>query len=292
MNETFSIITAVHNCLAMNQLFWKTLDENTATPFELILIDNHSTDGSEVFFQQLAQRETGPHRVVYVRNPTNQSYPASQIQGMALARYAHMGFLNNDIWMPKGWELPLLAALDANKYAVVSPCGPDAFPFQDAADASKRRWKHRTWLSFIWKLLTRATEGERLEKSLRWMYGDLDNFSAPLPKNSPRQFDGIKGDVIFFSKSLLEIEPNPWDPRIEAADWHLYLTMAQHHENNPEIPLPQVLTSSFVHHFGRYSARQTYEPFSRDGFLTVDEVWGKERLRHFWWGYRHPQSCS
>jgi GT2 family glycosyltransferase len=49
-----SVITAIHNGLSMNRLFWKALSENTSTPFELIIIDNHSSDGSEIFFKQLS----------------------------------------------------------------------------------------------------------------------------------------------------------------------------------------------------------------------------------------------
>jgi len=44
-----SIITAVYNQLAMNQIYWENLKKNTQHPFELIVIDNASTDASADF---------------------------------------------------------------------------------------------------------------------------------------------------------------------------------------------------------------------------------------------------
>jgi glycosyltransferase involved in cell wall biosynthesis len=51
-----SIITAVHNQLAMNKLFMQSLRKYSAMDFELIIIDNASTDGSADFLKQLVQR--------------------------------------------------------------------------------------------------------------------------------------------------------------------------------------------------------------------------------------------
>ena len=76
-----------------------------------------------------------------------------------------------------------------------------------------------------------------------------------------------------------------WDSEIEAADWHLYLKAASLHEKDPSFPLPQVLLNTYIHHFGRYSAKQEYEPFRKAiKFKTVEEVWGKETVRRLWWG--------
>ncbi|MEP6952168.1 MAG: glycosyltransferase [Ginsengibacter sp.] len=47
-----SILTSVHNQLDMNKLFYETLKKNTSLPFELIVIDNNSTDGSREFFKE------------------------------------------------------------------------------------------------------------------------------------------------------------------------------------------------------------------------------------------------
>jgi GT2 family glycosyltransferase len=62
-----SIITAVHNLLPMNRLFWEYLQRYTALPFELIIIDNDSTDGSDRFFEAQGQRLSGREEITHIR---------------------------------------------------------------------------------------------------------------------------------------------------------------------------------------------------------------------------------
>ncbi len=47
-----SIITAVYNQLPMNQIYWENLVKNTKNSFELIVIDNASTDASADFLNR------------------------------------------------------------------------------------------------------------------------------------------------------------------------------------------------------------------------------------------------
>ena len=286
-----SIITAVHNGLSMNRLFWKALSENTQTPFELVIIDNHSTDGSECFFERLSEGTKNSHQeVVYIKNPCNQSYPQSQIQGMEKARYDVLCFLNNDIWMPAGWEKPFLNALSSNTKLVLSPSGQEAQPNQAASDQLKKKWKRVTQLSKMWAFLFRKTEEERLWKSLSWMYGDLENFVSPT-QGVASSMPGIKGDSVIVHRDIEKHLGGLWDVEVPASDWHLYLKAASLHEKNPEFPLPQVLLNSYIHHFGRYSSRQTYEPIKNPiPAKSIEEVWGQDTVRRLWWGFNLPDS--
>lgn len=61
-----SIVTAVHNQIGMNRLFYETLKRNTRNVYELIIIDNNSTDGSREFFRE--------HADTVIENPGNYSY--------------------------------------------------------------------------------------------------------------------------------------------------------------------------------------------------------------------------
>ncbi|MFM8268802.1 MAG: glycosyltransferase family 2 protein [Pseudomonadota bacterium] len=290
MFSHLSIVTAIHNALPMNRLFWKALTQNTETAFELIIVDNHSTDGSEVFFKELAEKTGGHHHeVIYLRNSKNQSYPRSQIQGMEAARYNILCFLNNDIWMPKGWERPFLEALKTDDRLILSPSGQEAQPTQSASDNLKRRWKHILSLSKAWAFLMRKSEEERLERALKWMYGDLELFVSPTKANK-EWMSGIKGDSVIFHRNLVKHLGSPWDLRIQAADWHLYLMAAQLNEKNPAFPLPRVLLNSYIHHFGRYSSRLKYEPLEeRNAFKTIEEIWDPETVKRLWWGFHLPQ---
>jgi GT2 family glycosyltransferase len=64
-----SIITAVHNQLEMNQIFLENLRKYTVHPFELIIIDNNSTDGTRDFFEK--------EGVVVIANKANLAAPCS-----------------------------------------------------------------------------------------------------------------------------------------------------------------------------------------------------------------------
>jgi glycosyltransferase involved in cell wall biosynthesis len=282
-----SIITAVHNSLAMNRLYWETIVSHTTSPFELIVIDNHSTDGSERFFAELARRDA---RVVHVRNPRNRSYPESQIQGMDVARHEVLCFLNNDVWFPRGWNEPFERELARVPHGILSPSGEDAQPTLSGADRLKRRWKRANALSQLWRVVAFRSEYDRLHRSLEFMYGDLEDFHPPTPADHPVSMPGIKGDSVIFHRRLLERIPEPWDPKIQAADWHLYLLAAREHERDASFPLPRILFDTYVHHFGRYSARKRWEPLDPPPrFVTIEDHWGKETVRRLWWAYQMPE---
>ena len=46
-----SVIVAVHNQIGHNRLFLKGIRQYTTGAYEVVVIDNHSTDGSAEFFE-------------------------------------------------------------------------------------------------------------------------------------------------------------------------------------------------------------------------------------------------
>src|SRR5580704_1210526 len=102
-----SIITAIHNQLAMNKLFYAALKKYTRHKFELIIIDNHSTDGSAEFFDSKRAR--------IIHNDHNYSYPYCQNQGIDSAKYEYLAFLNNDIVVAPRWDQRLIETLYARQ---------------------------------------------------------------------------------------------------------------------------------------------------------------------------------
>ncbi len=200
--SSLSIITAIHNGLPMNRLYWKALSGNTAAPFELIVIDNHSTDGSEKFFKGLMEKnEKANQKVVYIRNEFNQSYPRSQIQGMRVAQNEILCFLNNDIWMPKQWELPFQTRLKQNPLLILSPSGQEAQPTQKRSNELKASWKWVLFFSKVWKQVLGKGEEERLWKALEWMYDSLESFKNPTVSHK-ETMNGIKGDSVVCHRDL------------------------------------------------------------------------------------------
>ena len=83
-----SIITAIHNQLEMNEIFWENLKKYTHYPFELIIIDNHSSDGSKEFFIEKG--------ATVIANQANYSYPYTQNQGIKIAHGEYILILNPD----------------------------------------------------------------------------------------------------------------------------------------------------------------------------------------------------
>lgn len=76
--------------------------------YELVLVDNASTDDTE----SLLRRLEGD--VVIIRNEVNLGFAGASNQGARAARGEHLLFLNNDTEAHPGWLSPLLDALDAD----------------------------------------------------------------------------------------------------------------------------------------------------------------------------------
>lgn len=100
--------------LAFNQ--WPTtkacLDsifENTSRPFQLIVVDNASSDETPAELDRIAERDS---RVTVIHNRSNLGFPGGNNQGMAVARGEYVLLLNNDTVVPAGWLERLLAPLE------------------------------------------------------------------------------------------------------------------------------------------------------------------------------------
>lgn len=70
----------------------------TDVPYELIVIDNGSTDGSQGLLGAFDARD-----LTVVENPTNIGCPPGRAQGMALANGDYVVFLDNDTVVTPGW---------------------------------------------------------------------------------------------------------------------------------------------------------------------------------------------
>src|SRR5437867_1782692 len=109
-----SIITAVHNQLAVNKIFHEHLRRYTKLPYELIVIDNASSDGSREFFESAGAK--------VIRNDGNYSYPFCQNQGIRAARHDVFAFLNNDIIVSPDWDKRMVETMDRNGLELATSC--------------------------------------------------------------------------------------------------------------------------------------------------------------------------
>ena len=105
---TVSVVLVVYNQLALTRACLDSL-RGTSEPFELCVVDNASTDGTEAFFRATPL----PFRRRYHRNADNVGLIRALNQGAALARGDVLCFLHNDTEMRDvRWLTRLRAALD------------------------------------------------------------------------------------------------------------------------------------------------------------------------------------
>src|ERR1035437_4330807 len=106
-----SIITAIYNQYAMNRLFLQAVRKYTTGEYELIVIDNASTDGSSDFF--------AANGATVIRNNGNHPYPVCQNQGIAAARGSLLAFLNNDTIVAPGWDRTLADIMSSRRLDIL-----------------------------------------------------------------------------------------------------------------------------------------------------------------------------
>lgn len=93
-----SILILNYNGKEHLQRWLLSIQETTSQPYELIVIDNGSTDGSPEYLRTVDAR-----RLTVVENPENIGCPPARAQGMALAHGDYVVLLDNDAWVTPGW---------------------------------------------------------------------------------------------------------------------------------------------------------------------------------------------
>ncbi|CAN5442336.1 glycosyltransferase family 2 protein [soil metagenome] len=259
-----SIITSVYNQLDMNKLFYETLKKNTSLPFELIVIDNDSNDGTREFFRNKAD--------VLITNEENFSYPYCQNQGIRAAKFEYLAFFNNDILVSKNWDKKILRIMDEKEIDIIS------FATNDHLENKKvQRKLHKKWKRIKYTL--RALFGTRIN-TLRWMvkltYGNFDKFCEDrFEKFKDEVIEGFSGSCILIKKWAIE-KIGLWDERMQVADFDLFFRTKerwlQHHDVKPI----QLALGVYIHHFQRLTLRsKNLVPFAdQQNLISLEEKWG------------------
>ena len=259
-----SIITSVHNQLDMNKLFYETLKKNTKLPFELIVIDNNSTDGSREFFKEKAD--------ILISNKENYSYPYCQNQGINVAKFEYVAFFNNDILVSDSWDEKILQIMNEKEIEVI------AFATNDHLENKKVQRKfHKKWKKI--KYVLRALFGTNI-KTLNWMvklmYGDFDQFCADRYDTfKDAVIEGFSGSCILIKKSALS-KIGKWDERMQVADFDLYFRTKSRSIDHHDIKPVQLALGVYIHHFQRLTLRsKNIAPFAdQKNIISLKEKWG------------------
>ena len=108
-----SILVVTYNNLALTQLCLASLQRSAgALPFEVIVVDNASSDGTPEWLAGCAERQLMPLTVVANRH--NAGFAAGNNQAAARARGDVVVFLNNDCVVVPGWLERLVGHLDGD----------------------------------------------------------------------------------------------------------------------------------------------------------------------------------
>lgn len=114
-----SVIVLTHDNLAFSRMCVASLLENTDYPnYELIVVDNASTDGTREEMERLA-RETPVVRLL--ANDQNVGFGPGNNQGLAAATGDIFVLLNNDTMVPRGWLTRLARHLGDPAVGLVGP---------------------------------------------------------------------------------------------------------------------------------------------------------------------------
>jgi glycosyltransferase involved in cell wall biosynthesis len=107
-----SIIVPCWNQLEFTRHCITALVRHTRRPWELIVVDNGSTDGTTIYLAGVHDAAAVP--VTVISNRENRGFPAAINQGLAAARGEYLVMLNNDVVVTDAW-LDQLTALTTAK---------------------------------------------------------------------------------------------------------------------------------------------------------------------------------
>ncbi len=124
-----SVIVPCFNRLEFTQRCIAALVRHTRTPWELIVIDDGSTDGTSYYFAGV--EDSAPFRVDVITNSENRGFPVACNQGLRVARGDYLALLHNDTVVTDAWLNQLVALADSkSEIGITGPMSNHAMPLQ------------------------------------------------------------------------------------------------------------------------------------------------------------------
>lgn len=124
MNLTSIIILTLNN-LEKTKVCLESIRKYTRQPYEIIVIDNGSTDGTIAYLKGLTD-------IQLICNQVNKGFAGGCNQGIKIAKGSQILLLNNDTIVTHKWLENLLFALySSSQVGIVSPLSNVALPYQN-----------------------------------------------------------------------------------------------------------------------------------------------------------------
>lgn len=129
-----SIIIPTYNRLDLLQACISSIRRYTDSPYEIIVVDNASTDGTAAWCRQ--------EKTMHISLPRNEGFPIACNKGLQLSSGDTLVLLNNDTVVTPNWLRNMSAALNsASDVGIVGPVTNYAsgsqqvdYPFEDIAE--------------------------------------------------------------------------------------------------------------------------------------------------------------
>ena len=114
-----SIVIVTYNNLELTQLCLASLLRSTTyLNYEVIVVDNHSSDGTPLYLRHLAEHHP---QIRLISNSENRGFARANNQALAEASGEYLVLLNNDTVVPFGWLNRLLDHLADESVGLVGP---------------------------------------------------------------------------------------------------------------------------------------------------------------------------
>ena len=252
-NRFISIITAAHDQLAYNKVFFEALRKYTHHNFELIVVDNASTDASPEFFRESS--------ATVLSQDKNYNYSRAMNIGSARAKGDYLCHINNDVIVGVDWDKHLIGAMEMHGLDFAWPASMEVMPTYTETRKMLKKWQK------IGKPSGTASE-EQIISAWRRMYKDWESYCREFArKNYGKLLDGINGHTLMISRKGWEAVGG-YDDSAVFTDWDIYMRVKKLEVGGAGICAPKVVCWAYVHHFMGVTAATTRCAYDSDVALT------------------------
>lgn len=246
--EPTSIIVLACNQADLTRLCLESVLHFTHGYYELILVDNGSTDGIAQLFEEIKGRK-GPARVEIIRNDENLGFPKGVNQGIAAAQGDYIVLLNNDTLVTPGWLDGMI------------------------------RWSLHEWpkVGMVGPLSNYAPPPQHLEAG----YQDLRDLE-PFARRRRRQYSGqalesprLTGFCLLIRKTMLDAIGGTLDEQFGIGFFEDDDLCLRARQAGYKLLVAQDV---FIHHFGNRTfagLKLDSEQHLRENFQRFREKWGE-----------------
>lgn len=251
-----SIVTCVYNQLPFTRMFIESVRKHTMIPYELIVVDNGSTDGTKRYLQSLPD-------VVVVQNERNLGVSKGWNQGVQIAKAPYICICNNDVVVSRGWMEALLREIEAdNRNGMISPV------------ENTYMWAHP-------QHFPDETILRRREDPIGWsiaeldrFYGGFDSFAALFSqRNADLRIFDIHFSVVVIRRELFDTI-GFFEEGFGKAFWE-DVDFVQRALISPRWNRVEIYGGVYVHHFGNATSREFGYPQLIDSGNAFLRKWGE-----------------